>query len=186
MSPAVSKRIVQFDVDGVLSDFSTGYDQLCNRLGVPAPGRNAPWDAKWNELVWSEIRSSVDFWLELPSLVSDSVFARIQRIAEPVYFVTARPGTRTKWQTEEWLKDRGVYEPTVVVTGKKAEFAHAAGVTYAIDDKAGNAVAIQYMAPEAKIYLLDAPYNRFDHGALGSKVVRVTSVETFLEAVEAA
>lgn len=182
----MSNRIVQFDVDGVLADFSTGYDAICRRLSIAAPGPEAPWDAKWDAKVWAEIRSSVDFWLDLQSLVSDAVFARIQRIAEPVYFVTARPGTRTKWQTEEWLKDRGVYEPTVIVTGKKAEFAHAVGVTHAIDDKASNAVAIQYMAPKAKSYLLDAPYNRFDHAALGSKVIRVHTVSEFMFDVEAA
>jgi hypothetical protein len=182
----VSNRIVQFDVDGVLADFGTGYDRLCRMLGLIPPGPEAPWDAKWDTDVWANIRSSVDFWMNLPALVPDAIFARIQRIAEPVYFVTARPGTRTKWQTEEWLKDRGVYEPTVIVTGKKAEFAHAVGVTHAIDDKAGNAVAIQYMAPRTKSYLLDEPYNRFDHSVLGSKVIRVKQVGEFMAAVETA
>lgn len=179
--------IIQFDVDGVLADFGAGYDALCMKLGYGAPGPDAPWDAKWNRDVWMEIRGSQDFWMELPSLVPDSIFARIQRIQDPVYFVTARPGTRTKWQTEQWLKDRGVYDPTVIVSAKKAEFAQAVGVSYAIDDKAGNAVEIHYRTEGAtKSYILDAPYNRWDQSVLGTKVRRVLTVAEFLRDVEAA
>jgi len=60
------------------------------------------------------------------------------------------------------------------------------GATHALDDKAGNALAIQYMAPGTKSYLLDAPYNQFDHEVVGSKVIRVKTVDTFLDDLEVA
>ncbi len=180
------KRIVQFDVDGVLADFSAGYDRLCMKLGVEPPGPDAPWDAKWNPVVWEEIKSSLTFWEQLPALVHDRVFHHITDLVADVYFVTARPGRRTKWQTERWLFDHEVRDGTVIVTGRKAEFAQAVGVTHAIDDKAGNAVATQYLASKTKSYLLDAPYNRWDQSILGTKVIRVNTVEEFLSQVEAA
>lgn len=178
--------IIQFDVDGVLADFGAGYDALCLKLGLVAPGPDAPWDAKWEREVWTEIKASPYFWKELPPLIDGATFRRIHNLAADVYFVTARPGRETKWQTEEWLSSFGVKKATVIVSGKKAEFAQAVGVTYSIDDKAGNAVAIQYMSRGTKSYLLDASYNRFDQSVLGTKVKRVLSVAEFLRDVEAA
>ncbi len=184
-------KVVQFDIDGVLADFSSGYDRVCRTLGLPEPGPDAPWDAKWDAKVWGFIRTSRDFWRELPELIDLRTLARIgdlryRRDIAAVYFVTARPGTEVKRQTERWLENRAVFAPTVIVSGRKAEFAQAVGVTHAIDDKAGNAVAIQYMAPKTASYLIDRPYNRFDGAVLGSKVRRIATVEEFLDDAESA
>lgn len=181
-----NQPVVQFDVDGVLADFGAGYDALCLKLGFVAPGPDAPWDAKWEREVWAEIRSSLTFWEELPLLAPAPVMRRIADLTADVYFVTARPGRQTKWQTERWLYEHEVRDATVIVSAKKAEFAQAVGVTHAIDDKAGNAVAIQYMSRATSSYLLDACYNRFDQSVLGTKVKRVLTVSEFLRDVEAA
>lgn len=186
----MSRRVVQFDMDGVLADFSEGYDDFCRRFRIDPPGRHAGWDAKWNQIVWDEIKASLTFWRELKPLVSEQTLDRIAALTEvaDVYFVTARPGRQTKWQTEEWINDHmcGIDNPSVIVTAKKAEFAQAVGVTHAIDDKAGNAVAVQYMSRGTKSYLLDTSYNRWDMSVLGTKVIRVPSVEAFLNDVEIA
>ena len=79
----------------------------------------------------------------------------------------------------------GVENPAVIISGKKGEFAKVVGATHAIDDKAGNAVYLQYESPKKKSYLLDASYNQFDQKVLGTKVVRVATVDEFLDAVEA-
>ncbi len=185
------RTVVQFDMDGVLADFSSGYDRVCALLGVPAPGPDAPWDAKWDAKVWGFIRTSRDFWRELDPLVGLETLARVgdlryQRGIAAVYFVTNRPGTEVKRQTERWLELHGVYAPTVILSGRKGEFARAAGVTHAIDDKAGNAVYTAYESPETASYLIDRPYNAFDPAVLGSKVKRISTVEAFLDDVEGA
>lgn len=183
--------IVQFDVDGVLADFIGGFCRVYARehgCAFPIPYEVIRWDDLWNEEVWAHIKGSDSFWRELPSLATQTELERIARLAydwDTVYFVTNRPGRFVHFQTVRWLEKRSIFRPTVIVTAKKAEFAVAAGVDYAIDDKAGNAVAIQYIAPKTKSYLLDAPYNRFDHAVLGSKVIRVKAVSEFLDAVTA-
>jgi hypothetical protein len=101
-----------------------------------------------------------------------------------VYFVTARLGKSVKQQTEQWLQTFGITNPTVLVTTSKADAARVVGATHAIDDKAGNAVAIQYMST-AKSYLLDRPYNRFDNSVVGTKIQRVMTVDEFLCDIEA-
>lgn len=180
--------VVQFDVDGVLADFSSAYDRTCAQLGIPAPGPDAPWDSKWNERVWDVIRTSLTWYATMPSLVTDVVFRRIHYLGADhhVYFVTHRGGLDAKQQTEAWLEWRGIRRPTVIVTGKKGEFARCVGATFAIDDKAGNAVYTAYESPKTASYLIDRPYNRFDQTVLGTKVVRIASVEDFLDIVEAA
>lgn len=181
----MTRRRVQFDLDGVLADFGRGYRDLAAGLGSPVPPADAGWDELWDSRVWAEIRRSTNFWAKLWPLVGPATLGRISTIAREhdVYFVTSRPGVDTKWQSEVWLERWGVLRPTVIVSSRKGEFAHAAGITHAIDDKAGNAVFTAYHSPETASYLLDAPYNRFDQTVLGTKVRRIATVEEFLEAL---
>lgn len=177
---------VQFDMDGVLADFGRGYRDLAASLGVTAPGMDAAkWDDLWDPKVWAEIRSSRYFWESLSPLVPTRTMERLGHLTliHDCYFVTNRPGTDVKVQSERWLKAHCVPHPTVIVSGKKGEFAKAANITHAIDDKAGNAVFTAYHSPETASYLLDRPYNRFDQTVLGTKVQRIASVEEFLEAI---
>lgn len=180
------KTIVQFDMDGVLSDFHAGYHQLQRQLGQePADREN--WNNFLNDRVWEHIDMSRNFWYNLPPLVSSEVFERIDRLQEhvPIYFVTARPGLDVKRQTEDWLVKRKVTLPTVICTSKKGYFARAVGVSHSIEDKAGNAVYISYESPATKSYLINCAWNQFDGSILGSKVIRVDKVEQFLDDVEA-
>lgn len=187
---------IQFDVDGVLSDFMTAFTRLAQAHGyaerVSGTVEQEVWDT-YGQVprehvgkVWNLIRTDAGFWAGAPPLVDKATFQRIDDLQyrAEVYFATARVGLNVKRQTIAWLEWRGVKNPTVVITPKKGEAALALNASYAIDDKAGNAIYTAYQAPACKSYVIDRPYNRFDHGMVGSKVYRVATVDQFLDNVE--
>lgn len=173
---------VVFDVDGVLADFQAGYKELCKELNRPLP-EDERWDSMWDRVVWNRIRNSGSFWQTLPTLATPRLMGLIGSISRrtPTYFATSRPGINVKWQTESWLSQHGLSNATVIVTDKKGEFCRAVDANFYIDDKAGNAVFTKYHVPKCYVYLLDKPYNRFDHNVLGSGVKRISNLEAFLE-----
>lgn len=198
------KQTIMFDIDGVLADFSYGFRALARVSGF-APEirpyshtdpRHEKWD--WPDLTgealaktWDAVRRSGNFWYNLPPLVNRVDVKRIQKLAIPdpsrVFFVTARKGLNVKFQTAFWLRDVfGILDPSVIVSADKGDTALDIGATYSIDDKAGNAVYVAYRTKGAtKSYIIDRPYNRFDHDVLGSKVTRVSDLSEFLDDVEA-
>lgn len=173
-----------FDIDGVLADFLNAYRTLQLTLGK-ARTYEPRWDAYWDEDVWAQIKNSDDFWARVPLLANAHEMSRINDLcyAADVYFVTNRPGRNVKFQTERWLRMKGIGSPTVVISAKKGEVAAAVRADVAIDDKAGNAVFTAYHSPRTRSFLLDAVYNQFDHGVLGSTVIRVKTVDAFLDEV---
>jgi uncharacterized HAD superfamily protein len=188
-----------FDIDGVLCDWLTGFTQLAHDyFGSPVQTHSATFPEKWDfheeigltkkqfEFVWEKIKTSEVFWTQLTPLLEPSVFARIDSLTadHALYFVSARPGIYVKQQTEEWLKHQGVYRPTVIISDRKGDIAAGIKADYAIDDKAGNAVMMKYQNPRTNVYILDRPYNRFDHNVLGKDVSRVYSVEDFIKVIE--
>ena len=88
-----------------------------------------------------------------------------------------------------WLEERHIYSPEVIVVpsaATKGNIAVGLNVQYSIDDKAGNAVYVQYHVPGIKSYIIDRKYNQFDAEVLGSKVKRVKAVDEFLDDIEKA
>lgn len=190
--------VVICDVDGVLAEWTEAFTALAATMGM---GNRiiTTHDAKyWDDLgglnagqidsVWRHIKESTGFWRGLKPLASKEEFERIQnlRYQRDVYFVTSRVGVNVKVQTEEWLIERGIYDPTVVISAKKGEIAVGLDARWAIDDKASNAVFIKHASPETASYLLSRPYNAgFDPVEFGSKVRRIGSLAEFLNIVEA-
>lgn len=189
--------VLQFDIDGVLADFVQGFLRYGEQvLGMALPAVSDATNSRYgtghligeenSNAIWQALLQDPMFWEGLPAAVDQPVFDRVNAMQDQhtVYFVTNRMGMYAKAQTENWLGKRGIENPTVVLTGKKGEFAHAVGATHAIEDKAGNAVYIAYQSPKTKSYILSRLYNRFDPTTLGSKVTRVYTVSGFLNDVE--
>jgi len=184
---------VIFDVDGVLANFSKGFHELTKKM-YPKweplyPPNEAPfWDDYCAPLepnkeseVWNAIKKSPSFWKMLEPLATDEEFGCIERLSYQceVYFATHRVGTAVKEQTEIWLQRQGILRNTVIVTPLKGQVADAIKATHLIDDKAGNAIYTAYHSPSTKSYILDKPYNRFDHRIVGRRVIRVGNVAEF-------
>lgn len=190
---------IMFDLDGVLVDFSKTFTAMLKEefpnVPVLSQTEQSEWDfgipGLWQKSkAWQEgVLQSKDFWMGLPPLMSEDERERLRHLAlnEEVYFVTNRLGIDVKYQTEWWLRARGIYNPTVIISENKGEIARALDATFAIEDKAGNATYIAYHTKNrTKSYLIDRPYNQFNPKVQGSKVIRIYTLSQFFDAVEAA
>lgn len=193
-------NVIVLDLDGVIVNFHGGFARRANDLfGAVCPTH--PYHATHYDLsykgnltpgqadkVWESIWESRSFWIDLPSLLGEE---ETQEFADfvnshTVYFVTQREGSHVENQTYDWLRINGIKRPCVVVTRYKGEVAKAINARYSLDDKAGNAIAISYIAPLCKSYLLDRPYNQFDHHVTGGRVMRVRTVCEFMQIIRGA
>lgn len=203
---AGKRQVVMFDVDGVLANFLEAFTRAAKQYdpnvplltyGQADPSNGVYQQERWDfdpslisprivDKVWTKIKHpDSTFWLKLAPLANEDTFDWLSEWRADVYYVTSRPGAWAKTQTEAWLKARGIYNPTVIISSLKGEVAKSIGANYSIEDKAGNAVMIKYWAPKCHSYILDWPYNRFPHDIIGSQVRRVDTVEEFLSDVEA-
>lgn len=178
------------DVDGVLADFNSAYIDLCIRLSGRDLFPPRPFDIPcWNypehygyttdevKAVWAHIKADAHFWAKLPQYSTtaadlDYLYLR-ERDGDDIYFVTARPGIETKYQTEGWIECRSWFtKPTVLISSAKGLIAKALELDVYIDDRAENWQDVRQTRPETKTLLMDRPWNR--QLEVGS--CRVTSV----------
>jgi hypothetical protein len=197
---------IGFDVDGVLAAFLPAYHDLI----VKMTGRNLfkPEDRKtpstWycpeyrgytgEELskVWKVITDPESyFWLNLnplPGVGTLDMMLTAILDDHDLYFITSRPGSGAKWQTEQWLMDHLGFSleyshPTVLIASgspgyvAKRRIAEGLALDCYIDDNFENAVAIT-QTTKTRSYLLNTNYNQQGSGTF----TRVNSVYEFLEA----
>ena len=149
---------IGFDIDGVLADFQSVYQQLVVRLTGrdlfhSGDAENPPvWD--WPEhrgylpsemqKVWVHIVANPHFWQSLPPTpfllrAYDRLAALGRNRDHDLYFVTDRRGLNVKRQTENWL-DRfmDIQQPTVLITPDKGGAARLLKLDAYIDDRWDN------------------------------------------------
>ena len=191
---------IMIDMDGCLADFICGFTTLAAQIyGTPITETSE--QPRWDGFVglsplqihvtWQRVFESEDFWEQLGTLVGTRTLERIDDMQDHhrIHFVTSRQGIHTHDQTVSWLESRGILSPEVIIVPSAATKGHIAvglGIDYCIDDKAGNAVYVQYHVPGIKSYILDRRYNQFDAEVIGSKVKRVSTVENYLDDIERA
>ena len=181
------------DVDGVLADFNRAFIErvaLVTRrdLFPPRPFEISTWNypesygytSKEVSMVWAGIKRDPIFWSSLSAYSGTFDAISLLRLREwtrgdEVYFITARPGYRPKFQTELWLRANSgdpTWTPTVLISSDKAGCAGALRLDKYIDDRIENVVSV---APLCQTYLMDRPWTRaLDEKQFG--ITRVTSV----------
>lgn len=190
--------IIGVDIDGILSDFNTGFRKVVvDVTGRDLFGENwTPDDiTTWNytkdqygytpeedKAAWDFVKASPSFWYDSPPL--DGAFDFLQSLSgdfiEDVYFITTRMGKHVKVQTEEWLFTNGYRDvPTVLISSDKGGICKGLKVTHYIDDKNENCTGVRD-AGGTDCYMLAKPWNQVQNG-----VPRINTLGEFLEVLRA-
>ncbi len=180
---------IGYDVDGVLADFNAAYINLVaaktgKDLFPNRPFEITTWDYPESygytkedmTRVWAHIAESDSFWKNLVAYpgVYGYLSLRIKQ-SDDVYFVTSRPGSTAKAQTEYWLRSNGFRgEPTVLISSEKGEVCHALKLDAYIDDRVENCQDVANKSPETLCVMLARPWNRPIDG-----VHRITDLDGF-------
>lgn len=187
---------IGIDVDGVLACFEKGAVNISrSQCGKPELGyRPGDWD--WTDSgmsreeiknMWEGILHQRSFWYNLenaPGFTADSL-DNLQHAGHDLHFITTRyvkgGGIKPFEQTFDWLVERGVIYPSVIVTEEKGLIAEALHLDTFIDDKPENLIKVREARPKCKTYLLDAPWNQW----YGDKVLyrRVPSFNAFADMI---
>ena len=181
------KPLVIFDLDGVLCDFVYGFTGLLLALqgkdlhGAYSTGAQLQWsfDVPGDVLdnAWNTVNGSEDFWSNLPSLLTE-IERQTLRVAAQQYdlrFLTSRPSSTARTQSERWLSKQGLLVGPVVVAADKLPLCRALNPVAIIDDKPD--VITDMLSIGLPVYTRDWSYNRAVVGP------RVSSVTEFLHRV---
>ena len=155
---------IGFDMDGVLADFGTAFQDIETRLfgqrsgqapeqpeeEEERPERHLSETRRRRDQIWDEIRKTPDFWTTLRPIDPTAV-ARIHemtlRHGWEVFFITQRPATQgdtAQRQTQRWLVEQGFDLPSVlVIPGSRGAAAGALRLTYHVDDSPTNCVDVK-------------------------------------------
>ena len=189
------------DIDGVLANFNEAYCKLIikesgeNKFPIDweyaikenqtfPPCWNYPefygYDKGWiHNHIWKKCIGFDDsFWFSLDPLPGAEIaldkLNGMSYDGDDIYFLTSRPGYKSKIQTEQWLLAYGMDYPTVIMCDKfedKIPFLRTHKINLFIDDKIET---VQQAIKETfvdRVYLKDAPYNR----GVWSQEIRVAS-----------
>jgi len=184
------------DVDGVLADFNRSFIERVilvtkRDLFPPRPFDILTWnypesygyDSTEVSAVWDDIKRDPLFWSSLPAYVGawdaiNLLRLREQVYGDEVYFITARPGYRTKQQTELWLRANSgdpTWTATVLISSDKGSCAKALRLDKYIDDRLENVLAT---CPHCQTYLMDRTWNVANLER--TAIIRVQSVSQML------
>lgn len=183
------QTVIGVDVDGVLADFMHGVRAIVKRhfkhhadidmvlqttFGLDSIGLTD----EEQQIIWDEIHETPNFWAHLPSLPGTSLLKPIFETYD-VHFITNRfetGGIPADVQTAMWLKEHFHIDAIghVHPSSDKSVEARKLGLDYMIDDKPSNLTDVLRGAPNCRVILQSATYNREARG-----VPRVFSFNEF-------
>lgn len=191
------------DMDGVLADFTKGFNALVKaELGIDLPYPAPSWDwhkaggvtSKQTSQLWAYIENSMWWGTLFPLPGALEAIERLNlmtRGGHDVYFITHRPGTLAKFLTEMWLKFHGMDNPTVLIAApNKGHLAVGLELDVFVDDKPeNNRHVLEALANNGidgtRVYLVDAPYNSWagddDYGIRVGSLTEVLDRELALK-----
>lgn len=191
------KLRIGIDVDGVLAEFDAGFAARAREMyGNPVPGYK-PGDWDWTDSgltkeqignVWDVVLNEPRFWYTLPDEpgFSTESLEDLQIAGHELHFITTRyvtnPNVATPFeQTFDWIVERGITYPSVIVTGEKGLIAKALNLDVFVDDKPANLEKVRESRPKCRTYLLDQKHNAW----FGNKALyrRVPSFDAFAQMI---
>jgi 5' nucleotidase, deoxy (Pyrimidine), cytosolic type C protein (NT5C) len=198
---------IGFDVDGVVADFATAFEEIETRLFGRDAGR-APEQPEVEEeregrqllevrrrrdRVWEEIRSTPDFWRTLRP-TADGAIPRIYELTLAhrweVFFITQRPATAgetVQRQTQRWLADHGFDLPSVLaIRGSRGAAAAALRLDYHVDDSAQHCLDVAVASKARTILVAADPGKSAIPGARKLGVAVVAGIDQALDILEQA
>jgi hypothetical protein len=188
---------VAFDIDGVLADFRTAFQQAANEAGVNSRMSEAspstdPLSSRDIKTIWDHVKRTPNWWTHLQPYETGQL-VRLYELARrwkwEVVFMTRRPSTEgdpVQFQTQWWLEQQGFYYPAVVtVPGSRGELANALRLDVIVDDQLLNCVdVVGGSTAKALLLLRDAQDKATQDHAVSRGIGVVTSLEEAIDVLE--
>lgn len=176
---------IGLDCDGVVAAFAPAYAKILTKLtGVVFPVADPAWPATWfwdrdagitpeqESAAWQQVLKSHTFWANLAPLPGAKEAARLlnkmTKAGHEVFWITNRPGTCPKLQTEKFLYNLGINYPTVIVAADKLPIISALKLDFYCDDRAETIISVAGATKNVNnqpvpvvefVFLREAPYN---------------------------
>jgi len=188
---------VAFDIDGVLADFRTAFQQAANDAGVNARASEAspstdPLSSRDIKAIWEHVKRTPNWWTRLQAYEPGQL-VRLYELARrwkwEVVFMTRRPSTEgdpVQFQTQWWIEQQGFYYPAVVtVPGSRGELANALRLDVIVDDQLLNCVdVVGGSTAKALLLLRDGQDTATRDHAVSRGIGVVASLEEAIDVLE--
>jgi len=168
---------IGIDVDGVLACFTDSFCELMvsvtnrNLWGPARPVHIPSWDfPEYYGYTVDEVKAAFqwiaaqDFWWTTlpgyPDTYEAMLYLRKRSTQnDHLYFITDRAGATAKTQTEKWIQQWGIINPTVLISKEKGLCARALALDAYIDDRWENVVDVVSQSPTTHVVLMAQSWN---------------------------
>lgn len=174
----MSNKLIMFDLDGVLANFTRGFTRVLHRrYGTPVIDDTTV--DRWNfwempilglskeevRLGFQEIAEDPTFWRDLDPL-NPSIMNTIDNIENKV-FITRRNGKDIHEQCSDWLWNNHISKPNVIVVdyekSKQNVLPSEQSLVAVIDDNYTNCVELSAQFPNAFVAMMTTAHNVYTH-----------------------
>lgn len=188
---------VAFDIDGVLADFRTAFQQAADDAGISGRTQTSdasavdPLSSREIKAIWTYVKRSNNWWTRLAAYEPQQL-ARLYELTRrnkwEVVFMTRRPSTDgdpVQFQTQWWIEQYGFYYPAVVtVPGSRGELANALRLDVIVDDQLLNCVdVVGGSTAKALLLLRDGPDRATEDHAISRGIGVVKTLEEAIDVI---